>query len=180
MKTKIKIIATVESLTRAWDYEWAKTHSGKTYLATISVGGWAQTHDSKFPPGSFKIINEQKKVEKYIPPVLNYGGAHATFSEYYAPSTGHTIEIIRSRVIGRTAHNDYTPNKSTVRDAVGEYVHIPSFVRRDAGSIARYLFGVTNTVTKEEVARHNAAEIARRSRRDADLKLPGNQAEYNV
>jgi hypothetical protein len=65
MKTKImnthqiRIIATLEVLTRTWDAEWAQKHHAKTYTATITDGGWAQIDDAKFPPGSFEILPER-------------------------------------------------------------------------------------------------------------------------
>jgi hypothetical protein len=62
--TKIKIVATIESLTQVWDAAWAEKHHGKTYTATVSEGGWAQTDYAKFPPGSFEVIEPSKVKHK--------------------------------------------------------------------------------------------------------------------
>ena len=137
---QIKIIATIESLTSVWDVKYATKHHGKSYSALISGAGWAYIDDAKFPPGSFVVV-----AAKYKSPVLLSGGIHATYSEYLAPSTGHTIEIKRSRRIGKSAHNNYSPNEATVRDSEGNYVRIPRSVRRSPGAIAKYLLTLTPT-----------------------------------
>jgi hypothetical protein len=86
------------------------------------------------------LSRHQKTAMKYQPPKLITGGQHATFSTYLAPSTNHTIEIIRNRLVGKSAHNDYTPNKATVKDKEGKFVFLPRKVKRSAGSIAKWLF----------------------------------------
>lgn len=55
------------------------------------------------------------------------------------------IEITRTRQIGKSAHNDYTPNKILVKDHEGSYVAIPRSVKKTQGAVAKYLFDLSAT-----------------------------------
>ena len=60
IRRTIKITTDIAYLSRVWTKEWAEEHAGKTYEATITEKGDAQTEHSKFPHDAFTIINDEE------------------------------------------------------------------------------------------------------------------------